>query len=112
LKYIWITVFCLVLVGCGDATQSAAVTGEPPPPSHPGKDVYNKFCYSCHAAGIAGAPRAGDQQAWAHRIAKGDELLLKSTVEGILPGMPPMGLCMQCTPEQLAAAIDYMVSGP
>jgi cytochrome c5 len=66
------------------------------------------FCFSCHAAGIAGAPKAGDVEAWAPRVAKGQALLLKSTVEGMPSGMPPMGLCAQCTEEQLSAAIDLM----
>jgi cytochrome c5 len=109
LKYVWISLVCIGLVGCGDATQDAATTREPPPPPHPGQDTYNKFCFSCHAAGVAGAPKTGDAVAWAPRVAKGDAQLLKSTVEGISPGMPPMGLCMQCTEAQLAAAIDFMI---
>ena len=111
MKYIWLLILCLGLAACGDATQAPTVAGEAPAPRHPGEDTYNKFCFSCHAAGIAGAPRAGDAQAWAPRVAKGQALLLKTTVEGIAPGMPPMGLCMQCTEEQLAAAIDYMIPG-
>jgi cytochrome c5 len=106
-----LSLLCLGLVGCGEAAQDAAGVREPPPPRHPGQDTYNKFCFSCHAAGIAGAPKTGDVEAWAPRVAKGDALLLKSTVEGILPGMPPMGLCMQCSEAQLAAAIDLMAGG-
>lgn len=112
MKYVWISLFCLGflgLVGCGDSAQSRAVAGKPPPPRHPGEDTYNKFCFSCHAAGVAGAPKVGDPEAWAPRVAKGDALLLKATVDGIQPGMPPMGLCMQCTEDELAAAIDYML---
>ena len=108
MKYVWISLLCLGLLGCGQANQEAA-TNEPPPPRHPGEDTYTKFCFSCHAAGVAGAPRVGDVEAWAPRVAKGDALLLKSTVEGMVPGMPPMGLCMQCSEEQLAAAIEFMI---
>ena len=109
LKYVGILLLALSLAGCGDSTQSPAVAGESPPPPHPGQDTYNKFCFSCHAAGVAGAPRAGDPAAWAGRLEKGEAVLLRSTVDGMPPGMPPMGLCMQCTEEQLAAAIDFML---
>jgi len=71
--------------------------------------IYNRFCFSCHAAGIAGAPKTGVSEAWAPRLAKGRAALLQATIQGVAPGMPPMGLCMQCTEGELAAAIDYML---
>ena len=75
-----------------------------------GKDIYNKFCFACHAAGVAGAPMVGDKEAWSILDAKGSELLLFFTIEGIPPGMPPMGLCTECTEEDLTAVIEYMVA--
>jgi cytochrome c5 len=111
LKYMWLSLLCLAVMGCGEGTQDATANREPPAPRHPGESTYNKFCFSCHAAGIAGAPKTGDVEAWAPRAAKGSALLLKSTVDGILPGMPAMGLCMQCSEAELAAAIDFMVPG-
>jgi len=36
-----------------------------------GEDVYNGACMACHSAGIAGAPKVGDQIAWAGRISQG-----------------------------------------
>ncbi|MEQ8858746.1 MAG: c-type cytochrome [Pseudomonadales bacterium] len=86
------------LAGCGETA-----------PVEPGEQVYNRYCFSCHAAGIAGAPRVGDMAAWAPRLAKGREALLQTTVQGIAPGMPAMGLCSECSDEDLAAAIDYMI---
>jgi len=109
LKYLGLLLLCLGLIACGEASRDAAAAGEPAPPRHPGEDIFNKFCFSCHAAGIAGAPRVGDAEAWAPRVAKGRALLLKSTIDGMVPGMPPMGLCPQCSEEQLSAAIDFMV---
>ena len=78
--------------------------------THPGETIYNRSCFSCHAGGVAGAPIPGDADAWAPRIAKGREALVESVREGIPPGMPPMGLCMNCTDEDLAAAVDYMLT--
>ncbi len=75
----------------------------------PGEEVYGQYCFSCHAAGIADAPRFGDAEAWKPRIAKGPALLLQSTVEGMTPGMPPRGLCFDCSNQELADAIDYIV---
>lgn len=106
-----------VLAGCGDGGGStqASSSGQasltaPPATSEPdGEAIYNKFCFSCHAAGVAGAPRLGDTDAWAPRVAQGRELLLKHTIEGIAPGMPAKGLCNQCSEEELAASLDYML---
>lgn len=97
----------LWLTGCTGETGDAAA---PENPMAIGEDIYNKFCFSCHAAGVAGAPMVGDAEAWSVRAAKGNELLLLGTVEGMPPGMPPMGLCMACTDEDLTAAIEYMVT--
>ncbi len=69
----------------------------------------NRYCFACHAAGVASAPRVGDAADWAPRVAKGHEAMLNATIEGVPPGMPPMGLCSTCTEEELAAAIDYMI---
>ena len=98
-----VLVFLLVAAGCG--RQDAANAG----PRHPGEQIYLNTCFSCHAAGVAGAPKVGNAEAWAPRIAKGPEALLAATIEGITPGMPPKGLCMDCTDEELAQAIDYMI---
>lgn len=89
------------VAGCDGGTGSD--------PSHPGEQTYTRFCFSCHAAGVAGAPRVGDAEAWAPRIAKGREALIEASIEGIPPGMPPMGLCTECTEEDLGAAVDYMI---
>jgi len=94
------------LTGCGDG---AAGGGGESAAAHPGEQTYNRFCFSCHQGGIAGAPRFGDAEAWAPRIAKGPELLLATTKTGIPPGMPAMGLCTSCTEQDLIDVIDYMV---
>lgn len=72
-----------------------------------GEEIYNSNCMACHATGAAGAPKVGDVDAWAPRIAQGN--LLSNAVNG-LNAMPPKGLCMACSEAELQAAIDYMVS--
>lgn len=106
-------VACLAMVGCSEGGGGADATGGQSGnagASKAGEDIYNRSCFSCHAAGVAGAPKTGDAAAWAPRIAKGPELLLESTKTGIPPGMPPMGMCMSCSDEDLAAAIEYMIN--
>lgn len=96
------------LVGCGAEVGSVADPGKV---LAPGELVYQRFCVSCHASGVSGAPPVGNVQAWAPRIAKGDDAMLKSTIEGLpSAGMPPRGLCRTCTDQELLEAIHYMTS--
>lgn len=75
--------------------------------SRSGEEVYAAHCHVCHATGLNDAPKLADAAAWAPRLAKGAEALLKVTKEG-LNTMPPMGTCMNCTDAELRAAIDHM----
>ena len=47
-----------------------------------GEEVYNAQCTTCHAAGVAGAPKLGDSGAWSARIATGLEALVNSALKG------------------------------
>jgi cytochrome c5 len=47
-----------------------------------GEQVYAAQCTACHAAGLAGAPKSGDEAAWAPRIKTGYEALLNSVLKG------------------------------
>ena len=76
---------------------------------HPGKKTYERYCFTCHASGVAGAPSLDDGEAWEPRLDRGRDALLQSVVRGMPPGMPPMGLCSACTDEQLLESIDYMI---
>lgn len=87
---------------CGSV--SAAVASGP----RSGEDVYNQFCFACHATGASDAPLFADVEAWAPRIAKGMDTLMASTLNGI-GMMPAKGTCMDCSDDELQAAVDYMV---
>jgi cytochrome c5 len=82
------------------STGGAARTGE---------QVYNQACHTCHTAGVAGAPKFGDAASWAPHIAKGKDALYTSAQAGF-KAMPPKGLCMDCSNDELKAAVDYMLS--
>jgi cytochrome c5 len=75
----------------------------------PGKVTYDTKCAVCHASGVAGAPKLGDKEAWAPRIATGMDALVKSSVEG-KNAMPPKGTCMDCSDADLKAAVEYMTA--
>jgi cytochrome c5 len=47
-----------------------------------GEQVYAAQCTACHTAGVAGAPKLGDEAAWAPRIKMGYEALLTSALKG------------------------------
>ena len=95
-----------VLSGCGNVKDEAAAQ-----PKAPGELTYQRFCFSCHASGVSGAPPAGDAAAWVPRTAQGDDVLLKHTIEGLpSAGMPPRGMCSQCTDQELLDAIHYMTT--
>ncbi len=47
-----------------------------------GEQVYTAVCSACHAAGAAGAPKFGDEAAWAPRIKTGYDALLNSALKG------------------------------
>jgi len=92
---------------CGGAAAAAASSGP-----RSGEDVYNAACMACHSTGAAGAPKLGDAAAWADRIAKGTDVLYASGIDGIAgTGMMAKGGCMNCSDEEVNAAVDYMVAG-
>ena len=47
-----------------------------------GEQVFGAVCTACHTAGVAGAPKFGDADAWAPRIKTGYEALLNSALKG------------------------------
>lgn len=110
-------VFVLVLTasalfGCGQDDQSAvAPTGEQSTsavkltPTQ--QELFDRTCKSCHGVAGTGAPGIGDQDAWADRNEQGLETLVDHTINGY-GGMPPMGLCMECTQDEFVAFISYM----
>jgi cytochrome c5 len=97
-----------LLVACGDkpAPPSAATLQQLPDDSALAR-IYDSSCKLCHANPASGAPLTGDVQAWRSRIAQGADTLLDHSINGY-NGMPPMGLCMQCSEEQFLGLIRFM----
>lgn len=79
------------------------------PASADGEKTYNKACKMCHGSGMMGAPKTGDAAAWADRIAKGNDALYDSAINGI-GKMKPKGGKKSLSDEDVKAAVDYMVA--
>ena len=70
-------------------------------------DTYNRTCRICHDNGVGGAPKTGDVDAWRPRLEKGMESLIRATNRGV-NGMPPKGMCYECSDQDYEALISYM----
>jgi cytochrome c5 len=90
----------------GEACGQEADTVSTGPQS--GEDVYNQFCFACHATGASEAPLFADAEAWQPRLAKGLPTLMSNTLDG-LGLMPPRGTCMNCSEDELRLAVDFML---
>jgi len=76
-----------------------------------GKDVYSKVCVTCHATGLAGAPRYGNGADWAPRVAAGGIAgLYESALKGTPKGMPAKGGHITLPDSEVKAAVDYMLA--
>ena len=74
-----------------------------------GKEVVNEVCAACHATGAKGAPRIGDERAWAPLAARGLTSLTESALKGIR-NMPAHGGNPGLTDLEIERAITYMVN--
>lgn len=78
-----------------------------------GKKVFGTTCSMCHASGLAGAPKPGNKDEWAPRIAKGMDVLHKHAIEGFTGDsgmMPARGGNASLSDEEVMAAVDFMVA--
>jgi cytochrome c5 len=87
----------------GESSRGAAIGGMMSP-----KQRYEASCAFCHDTGTAGSPKIGVKSVWAPRLAQGMDILIKHAIEGI-GTMPPKGMCPNCSDEEIAAAVQYMI---
>lgn len=76
-----------------------------------GKNIYQASCATCHATGVAGAPKLGDQAAWVERLKQSDELLYEHAINGFQGAagyMPAKGGNAALTDAEVKAAVDFM----
>lgn len=74
-----------------------------------GKQVVEAVCVNCHATGVDGAPRIGDETAWKARSAQGLTSLSQHALQG-LRKMPPHGGNPGLSDLDIKRATTYMVN--
>ena len=75
-----------------------------------GEAVFKAVCATCHAAGVAGAPKFGDNASWAKYIQTGLEEMVKVAIAG-KGAMPAKGGNPDLDDFEVARAVAYMANG-
>ena len=88
---------------------SEPVVEEPSGPRD-GATVYGTFCIACHGSGVSGAPIKGKAEDWSARIAQGKDVMKDHAINGF-NAMPARGTCMDCSDDEIVAAIEHMIEG-
>ncbi len=95
-----------------EAASTEAASTEAADSSISGEAIYQQACFACHTTGVAGAPKLGDAEAWADRLAKGEETLDDHAINGFQGEagvMPAKGGFAQLSDDEVRAAVDYML---
>lgn len=109
LRQILPVILCVIsLSACDNANQPAPRKLQPQDPNL--ATLYQRSCFACHGTGNPTAPQTGDLHNWAPRMAQGMDTMIDHVVEGYR-GMPPMGLCMDCSAEDFERLIEFMATG-
>lgn len=74
-----------------------------------GEQVFATVCTACHTAGVAGAPKPGDNAAWAPFIKAGYDEMMKVALHG-KGGMPAKGGNPALSDYEVARAVVYMAN--
>lgn len=72
------------------------------------KAAVDTLCAACHISGVGNAPKYGDKDAWATRMANGIDAVAASAIAG--KGAMPARGGSKLTDEEIKLAIQYMVS--
>jgi cytochrome c5 len=78
-------------------------------PEKTGKEVYKVTCAMCHGTGLMNAPKLGDKEQWAPRVAQGYDMLVTHAVKGIRT-MPAKGGNDDWSDKEIAGAVKYMAN--
>lgn len=74
-----------------------------------GEDVYKSVCSACHTTGAAGAPKLGDEGAWAARLKQGEAALLAAALKG-KGAMPARGGGANLSDLEVERAVVYIAN--
>lgn len=122
----WLLALCLFFTGCSQSSEEESsapvekVVAKDPldipltPELSEGKTIWLSTCTNCHMHGIGGAPKIGDTEAWAPRIAQGEEVLFQHAINGHFGDsgseMPAKGGNAALTDEEVKKAVLFMIT--
>lgn len=89
------------------ASSPFAAAQNAPKAQLPGEKVYENVCISCHAIGVAGAPKPGDRKTWKPLIEEGQATLTGHAWVGVR-AMPAQGGAPRLSLEEFARAVAWM----
>lgn len=72
-----------------------------------GEEIVKAKCFACHQAGLNGAPKIGDRDAWTARVKRGLDSVVNSAIHGH-GAMPARGGLPDLTDPEIRAAVIYM----
>lgn len=79
------------------------------PGARSGEEIVKNVCGACHTAGVANAPKIGDNAAWGKVAGQGLATMVANAVKG-KGAMPPRGGAADLTDTEVARAIVYMAN--
>jgi len=91
------------------AQVTISAAGGPGGPAKTGEQVYQTVCMACHGTGAAGAPKTGDNAAWAKLLAEGQKKLVADAMKGVR-AMPPRGGNPDLSDYEFERAVVYMAN--
>ena len=94
---------CLEGQECGQVAQTSSSKV-----SRSVDQIYDSGCAACHDAGVAGAPVTGIASQWTNRLPKGMDMLVNNAYNGY-NAMPAKGLCADCSKDEIASVVKYML---
>lgn len=92
-----------------EKSAEPAVEAAPVAKGKSGQEVYKAVCAMCHGTGLMNAPKFGDKEQWAPRIAQGHDTLVSHAVKGIRM-MPAKGGNTSLSDDEVAGAVKYMAN--
>jgi cytochrome c5 len=96
----------MAAIGLGALIAAGALAQTP---VRSGKQVVEQTCVTCHGTGRDGAPRIGDNAAWAKRASQGLSSLTQTALAGIRK-MPAHGGKLNLSDTEVERAVTYMVN--
>lgn len=91
------------------AAEAAPATAPVAAAANGGAQTYKAVCAMCHDSGLMSAPKPGDKNAWAPRIAQGKDTLIQHAINGIRM-MPAKGGNPSLSNDEVAQAVIFMAN--